>query len=234
MAILHNQINKLWFNPSYTNFKKSLLVKQIFSASEAEDFIRTGAYLIKEAEKLSDTHEPWQHNRRLEILKNPRLENAFVSLGAEYLMKGIFIKNGYAVNKLKSPAPSGLNHPIQTKGNKSKLDPCEVVEFGYIVNHLPKIISFSDFDKTQSDEEVKAKKEAKGDRLDGITRMTIPYPNSKNMLDYLLFKRNYALHRPFIVPEFRGITRHVFNFLEYVAVQATGKKIEELAILTDE
>lgn len=234
MAVLHNQINKLWFNPSYTGFKNSTFVKQIFTSEDAEDFIRTGAYLIKEAEKLSDTHTPWDSRKRLEILKNPRLENAFVSLGAEYLMKGIFIKNGYAINKLKQPVPSGLQHPITIKGNKSKLNPSEVVELNYIVTHLAKIINFSDFDNTQSADEIKAKKEEKGDRLKGITRMTIPYPNSKNMLEYVLFKRNYSLHRPFIVPEFRGITRHVFNFLDYIAVQATGKKIEELSQLTDE
>lgn len=234
MAVLHNQINKLWFNPSYTGFKNSPFVKQIFTANNAEDFIRTGAYLIKEAEKFSNTHTPWNESKRLEILKNPRLENAFVSLGAEYLMKGIFIKNGYAINKLKQPIPRGLQYPYLIKGNKARLNPSEVVELHYIVTHLPQIVNFSDFDNSQRADELKAKKEEKGDRLEGITRMTIPYPTSKNMLEYVLFKRNYSLHRPFIIPEFRGITRHVFNFLDFVSVQATGKKIEELSKLTDE
>jgi len=229
MALTHNQINKLWFNPSYIAFKKSNLVKQIFTSREAEDFIRTGAFLIYEAKKLSNVLIPWDQNRRFEILNYPRLENAFISLGGEYFLKGIYLQKGYAINKL---LPSiNVQHPVLLKGNKAKLDQCEVQEYGYIVTHSPKIIDFTEYDKAQAADEKNAKAELKGQRLQGIMRMTIPYPKAKKMLDYLQFKRNYALHRPFIVPEFRGITQQTFRFFDYVATQATGKSIKELAAL---
>lgn len=232
MPIIHNQINKLWFKPSYIKFKKSGFVNHIFTNNDASDFIHTGAYLIKEAEKLSRTHIPWDESRRLEILKNPRLENAFISLGAEYLTKGIFLYKGYSINKPIQPVLIRLIHPVQLKGNKNKLDTKEVQEFNYILTHLPKLVDYGDFDKKQKDDEKEAKNKNKGDKLDRITRMTIPYPDHKALLDYLLFKRNYSLHRPFIMPEFVGITNHIFNFLEYTVQKITNKSLDELAKMT--
>lgn len=233
MAVLHNQINKLWYNPSYEKFKNSNFVKQIFTEKDADDFIKTGAYLIKEAEKLSNTHIAWDESKRLEILKNPRLENAFVSLGTEYLFKGIFLCKGYAINKLKQPVQKKLSYPILLRHNLSKLNSSEVVQLKYIVTYLPRLIDFNDFNASQIESENKAKKEEKGQKLQGITRMTIPYPNANQMLDYLLFKRNYSLHRPFIISEFKGITNHVFNFLEYVALHGYSKSLKDLSKLTE-
>lgn len=229
MAILHNQINNFWYKPSLARFKQSPFVRQVFTKKDADDFLKTGAYLIQEAEKLSNKHIPWSKNRRFEILANPRLENAFVSLGAEYLFKGVFLQNGYAINKLLTRVS---NHPIKAWGNTSKLNPSEVQELSYIINHLPKIVSFNEFNIKQKEQEAKEKKQLKGDRLNGITRMSIPYPTSSQWLDYILFKRNYSLHRPFIVPEFRGLTKQLFYFLDYVAKNGVAKGIMTLAKLT--
>jgi len=229
MANIHNQINKFWFNPSYQKFKQSSFVKTIFTKKDANDFLKTGAYLIQEAEKLSNIHIPWHEDKRFKILANPRLENAFVSLGAEYLLKGVFLVNGYTINK---PLVRIVNHPIKVWGNTERLNLTAVQELGYIVTHLPQIVNFSKFDNNQQQEEIKAKQQVKGERLDGITRLTIPYPTSKQWLDYILFKRNYSLHRPFIIPEFRGITKQLFNFLNYIAKHGIGEEIKSLAKLT--
>lgn len=232
MALTHNQINKLWFNnPSYIDFKKHGFSKQIFTSKDADDFLKTGAYLIKEAEKLSNTHIPWDERRRFEILANPRLENAFISIGSEYLLKGVFLKNGFAIN---NPLPGHrLTHPIKISGNKLKLVNNEVQDLSYITNHIGKIIDFLEFNESQKNDEKKAKDEMKGKRLQGITRMTIPYLTAKQMLDYIHFKRNYSLHRPFIIPEFGGLTRQIFNFLDYVAQKGSGKGLSELAKLSE-
>ncbi|OGC49692.1 hypothetical protein A2W32_01890 [candidate division WWE3 bacterium RBG_16_37_10] len=232
MALTHNQINKLWFNPSYDKFKIHGFVKNIFTSKDAEDFIRTGAYLIKEAEKHSNIIIPWDENRRYEILANPRLENAFVSLGAEYLLKGTFLLKGYAVNK-PLPSSTGLPHPIILSGNKSKLRANEVQDLSYIIDHIAKIIDFTEFNTLQKEAETKAKNDLKGQRLRGITRMTIPFPNAQELLGYIHFKRNYALHRPFTIPEFRGITQHIFKLLDYIAQKGSSRSIEVLAKLND-
>lgn len=232
MAILHNQINKLWYKPSYLKFKKSGFVNCIFTKSDAMDFIHTGACLIVEAKRLSGMHTPWNKDLRLEILKKPRLENTYTSLGTEYLTKGIFLYKGYSINKPLANLPIRITHPILLKNNKNKLNPREVQEFSYITDHLPRIVDYSDFDSKQKNDELIAVKNNKGDRLDGITRMTIPYPDHKALLDYLLFKRNYSLHRPFIMPEFIGITNHIFNFLEYTVQKITNKSLDELAKMT--
>lgn len=233
MVLTHNQINKLWFNPTYDRFKKHGFVKNIFTSKDAEDFIRTGAYLIKEAEKHSNIIIPWDEKRRYEILVNPRLENAFVSLGAEYLLKGIFLIKGYAINKPLA-LTNFLPHPIVLTRNKTKLRANEVQDLSYIIDHIEKIVDFKDFNNLQKDAESKAKNDLKGQRLKGITRMTIPFPNAKQLLAYIHFKRNYSLHRPFIVPEFRGITQHVFKLLDYIAQKGVGRTIDGLAKLNDE
>lgn len=233
MPLTHNQINRLWHKPTYTKFKQHGFVKHVFTSKDAEDFIRTGAYLIKEAEKRSNIIIPWDERRRYEIMANPRLENAFLALGAEYLLKGIFLIKGYAINEPKR-LTIPIQHPISLKDNKNKLLVNEVHDLTYIIDHLVKIVDFTEFDSSQKDAEVKAKKELKGQRLRGITRMTIPFPTAKQLLEYLHFKRNYALHRPFTIPEFRGITQHVFKLLDYIAVKETSRKIEILAKLNDE
>lgn len=232
MPILHNQINRLWSNPTYNSFKKSHFVKHIFTKNDAKDFLKTGAYLIQEGEKLSNLLIPWDERRRYEILKNPRLENSFMSLGTEYLMKGVFLHNDYAVNKPKA-GMSGLTHPIVISRNKGKLNPADVQEMGYIINQLVNLVDFTDFDNKQKNDELKARTEMSGRRLKGITKMIVPYPTARQFLEYLLFKRNYSLHRPFIISEFRGITTQLYKFLNYIAVKGAHESIDQLARLSE-
>lgn len=233
MTLTHNQINRLWSNPTYDKFKKHGFVKHIFTSEDTEDFIRTGAHLINEAKKHSNIVIPWDERRRYEILANPRLENAFLAIGSEYLLKGIFLNKGYAVNEPKLLTKQ-IKHPIILKGNLNKLKANEVQDLSYIVDHITKLVDFNEFDKSQKDAEMKAKAEMKGKRLQGIIRMTIPFPTARQMLDYLHFKRNYAVHRPFIIPEFRGITQHLFKLLDHIARQGAGRSINELAKLRDD
>jgi len=230
MPIIHNQINKFWYKPSYDKFIKSSFVKQIFVEKDSEDFTATGAYLIKMAKKISKKHIPWNEDRRLEILANPRLENALFSLGAEYLIKGVFLYNGYAVNKQKQGF-TFPTHPIPLKNNKNKLEMSEVPSLFYFKSYINRIVNFSKFDKKQKRTELSETKKEKGQKLSGITRMTIPYPKSNALLDYILFKRNYSLHRPFIMSEFVGLTNQLYDFLNYIAVEGCGKSIGKLAKL---
>lgn len=230
MPILHNQINKLWYNPTYEKFKRSSFVKQIFTQKDAEDFLATGAYLIKMARKISKKHIPWSQDRRLEILANPRLENALFSLGAEYLIKGVFLNKGYAVNEPLKGTIFAI-HPIRISKNKGKLDKSDVRSLRYFRNNITKVIDFTNFDNKQEREEKKEKSKVKGQKLSGITRLTIPYQKSDILLDYVLFKRNFSLHRPFIMPEFVGLTNQLYNFLDFIAKKGRGKSIRQLSSL---
>ncbi|MFA6945349.1 MAG: hypothetical protein WC220_05550 [Pedobacter sp.] len=230
MPQLHNQINKLWYNPTYEKFKRSSFVKQIYVQKDSYDFISTGAFLIKMARKYSKTHIPWNQDRRLEILANPRLENALFSLGAEYLIKGVFLNKGFAVNKPLKGA-NFADYPIRISKNKGKLDRSDVQTLRYFIKNIDKVIDFTNFDNKQKKEEKKEKDKVKGQGLTGITRLTIPYQKSQILLDYVLFKRNFSLHRPFIMPEFVGLTNQIFDFLNYIAKNGCGKTIIELAKL---
>jgi len=230
MPVLHNQINKLWYNPTYERFKRSSFVKQIFIQKDSEDFVATGAYLIKMSREISKKHIPWNQDRRLEILANPRLENALFSLGAEYLIKGVFLNRGYAVNKpLKGIVFA--TYPIQISKNKGKLDKSDIHSLRYFRDNINKVIDFTSFDNKQEKEEKKEKSKVKGQRLSGITRLTIPYQKSDILLDYVLFKRNFSLHRPFIMPEFVGLTNQLYDFLNFIAKEGCGKSIRQLSSL---
>ena len=228
MAIAHNQINLFWSKPTYDNFKKSFFVKKIYTDQDADLFLRVGAHLIVEAQKLSDILIPWDDRRKFEILQNPILENAFFSLGSEYLMKGVFLKQGYAINK---PKVSGLAQPVPIKNNKNKLIESDFHTINYITDHIGVIINFSDFNTKQQQEELAEKAQNKGQRLDGITKMGIPHPTARQFLDYIKLKRNHSLHKPTIISEFRGITKQLFEFLEYIAQKGAGSSIEVLSKL---
>lgn len=160
MPILHNQINKLWYNPTYEKFKRSSFVKQVFTQKDSEDFIATGAYLVKMARKFSKKHIPWDQDRRLEILANPRLENALFSLGAEYLIKGVFLNKGFAVNK-PLRGVNFTNYPIRISRNKARLDKSDVQTLRYFRNNIGKVIDFTNFDNKQKKEEKKEKDKVK-------------------------------------------------------------------------
>lgn len=232
MALTHNQINRMWYRPTYDKFKKHGFVKYIFTSKDAEDFLRTGAYLIKEAEKYSNNIIPWNKSIRHEILLQPRLGNIFFALGSEYFLKGIFLVKGFSINKQKSLSTL-IKHPIQLKGNKGKLINNEVYDLFYIIDHIGKLIDFGEFDKSQVEEERNQKSKLKGIIFKGITRMTIPYPTAKELLTYIHFKRNYSLHRPFILAEFRGITQQLFKLLDYISQKGTRKTIAEWGKLQD-
>lgn len=230
MAITHNQVNAFWSNPTYSNFKNKLFNKKVFRQKDAGLFTKIGAYLIQDAENYSKGTTAWKEEDKYKILKKPIMENIHYTLGAEYLMKGIFLKNGYAVNK---PLLRGLEHPVKLKTNIGKLSKIEVHTIDYIVQHIGKIVDFSEFDATQVRELKQEKLETRGEKLQGITSMGIPHPTSKQILDYIQYKRNFALHRPFIATEFRGLTKQLFNFADYMAIKGSGNNIAELAKLTN-
>jgi hypothetical protein len=228
MPILHNQINKFWNNPTYANFKKSFFSKKIFTKKDAELFLKIGAYLIEEARKYSEMHIPWAESKKYDILKNPILENIDYSLGAEYLMKGVFLKNGYAVNNVSI---SGLPQPVRLRSNKGKLSKTDVQTINYIVQHIARIVDFTDFDAKQKLDKETERAKDKGDRIQGITSMGIPHPTARQFLEYIQFKRNHSLHRPFIVSEFNGTTKQLFDLMEYIATKGANSNLKDLAKL---
>jgi hypothetical protein len=230
MPQLHNQINRMWFKPEYDSFRKSHFVRHIFSKNDANDFLKTGAYLIQEADKLSKVSIGWDESRRNEILNSPRLENAFISLGTEYLLKGVYLHNGYAINV---PLPGTKEtDPILINRNRKLFNPSKVQYFRYIKLHIAKIIDFTEFDKTQTEQAKGEKFLLREFKLSHVPKITTPYPTAIQLLDYVYFKRNYALHRPFIIPEFIGITKQQFLLLDYIANKGTGNTIKNLASLT--
>lgn len=230
MPITHNQINAFWSNPTYNNFKTKYFNKKVFTKDDADLFNKIGAYLIQEAKGFSKTHTAWNEKYKYRILKNPILENIDFTLGSEYLMKGVFLCNGYAINL---PLKKGLTHPIELRNNLGKLSKVEVQTIDYIVTHIGKIIDFSEFDTKQKTNELMDKKRNSGEKIPGITKLGIPHPNSKQILDYIQYKRNFSLHRPFIATEFSGLTKQLFDFMDYIAIKGTGENIETLAKLTN-
>ncbi|MFA5894191.1 MAG: hypothetical protein WC851_00270 [Candidatus Shapirobacteria bacterium] len=232
MTIIHNQINRFWSKPTYENFKKHGFVKKVFTINDSEEFIKTGAYLVEEAIKQMNSHIPWDESRKFEILLHPRLENIFLALGTEYFLKGILLAKGYAINKPKMGI--SLAHPIPVSSNKTKLLKTEVQDLSYIKDQIIRTVDFSDFDKSQESEKIKEKKVNKGKGVRGITSLSVPHPTAKQILDYLHFKRNFSLHRPFIISEFSGIVQQELKILNYIAQKETGETIKKLSSIIHE
>lgn len=226
MAILHNQINSLWHNSTYEKFRKSGFVRQIFKKEDATTFIKTGAHLILLAKKENDKIFPYDPSRDFEFRLRPRISNAFFSLGAEYILKGVYLWHGYAINKLKPGII--VPYPTKLRGNIKQLCENEVVKMKYLVDNFFSLpIDLRDFDIEQKRLALSEAKKYKGKKMVGIKKLSIPSPTSKQILDYIYFKRNYSLHRPFVIPEFLGTTNIIFKFIDYLLVKVTGKGTEE-------
>lgn len=232
MPITHNQINRFWSNPTYLNFKKSVFNKKLFIEEDANLCLKIGAYLIEDARKYSETHTAWDESEKYDIWKNPILENINYAIGAEYLMKGVFLKNGFAIN-IPKPSVTGLLQPIKLQANKGKLSKTEVQTIDYVVRYISIVVDFTEFDATQKQDKDDERAKDKGTRLQGITSMGIPHPSSRQLLEYIHYKRNYSLHRPFIATEFSGITKQLFDFMDYIATKGAGQSLESLARLTN-
>ncbi len=73
-------------------------------------------------------------------LKNMRnkdyLNRVYLGLGFEFLLKSIFLKKGYVINKVFK---KGLSHPVKSGRVKKKDLDAPTYELGYFIDLLPKI-----------------------------------------------------------------------------------------------
>ena len=64
------------------------------------------------------------------------LNRVYLGLGFEFLLKAIFLKNGFVINKISK---KGLTHPVKQKLILKKDIDAKVYELGYFIDALPKI-----------------------------------------------------------------------------------------------
>jgi len=68
--------------------------------------------------------------------KNDYLNRIYLGLGFEFLLKSIFLKRGYVINKIKT---NGFNQPVKIGQVKKKDIKPETYELGHFIDLLPKI-----------------------------------------------------------------------------------------------
>jgi len=221
---LHNRLVRLWGNPTDDKLKKFYGSHGLFnSTDDAQNLVKYGSYLITKGNKLRLKSEPYDPLRGLNNFIEAIEGEILFYVGVEYFIKGIYLHEGYTINELKSGGWS----LIRLKNNKTKLNPERTAKLSSLLDNLPKIINFDDFDKDQA----KKNKKDRGKPSKGTLSNNYKHPGHKELLRFIRFNRNVQLHTSKKVPEFRGNIDEVNELLEIVATQSTGKSIKELANL---
>lgn len=70
------------------------------------------------------------------LKNNDYLNRVYLGLGFEFLLKAIFLKKGYIINKIHK---KGLNHPVRLGTLTRKFLDGKIYELGYFIDLLPKI-----------------------------------------------------------------------------------------------
>ncbi|MEK6983880.1 MAG: hypothetical protein AABX33_04870 [Nanoarchaeota archaeon] len=105
-------------------------VKQKFHKYTKKDF---KLFLTKSQYFFSIYKNPFD----LKNIKNKDyLNRVYLGLGFEFLLKSIFLKKGYVINKVMK---KGLSHPVKSGRIKKKDLEAKTYEFGYFIDLLPKI-----------------------------------------------------------------------------------------------
>ncbi len=223
-AILHNRLILLWAKPSDKKYQSFYSSHGIFNShDDAQNLVKYGSYFIVKGNKKRTTSTPFQHDKGLENFITPIEGEILFYVGVEYFIKGVFLHNGYSINKLKD------NSQPLTKiyRNKSKLNPAKTHSLDYLFNHLPKIVDFTDFDAGQ----VSKNKIYRGKAPKGITSTKYKHPMHRELLSFIRFNRNAQLHTTKKIPEFRGNIDEVVELLDYIAVKACGQNLNDLSNL---
>ena len=232
MTNLHNDLIDLAEN----DFKDlKFFEAKIFEKGDHADFLYFAVMLLHKTNFLKEEmQKPWGgYNpskpnqfkfRRYIVLKR----NIMLGVGTEYLLKAIFLKNEYGINKIKNKHrlifPYKLNNTT-----RNFLDQCETVTFWILKENIEKIIDFSSFDNTTKKENDKfEQKEKMTKKPSNLTRLYYKIPNSKGCLNLIYGIRNNYSHNAFIKSEFNGFINNAFNFLNFLTQLEFGKNIEEL------
>ena len=235
---MHNRLVELAKN----DFKDlKCFEAKLFNKEDYKDFLYFGVMLLYEAKKLKEElqrscggYDPlkpkqFQFSRFMVIKRNIQL-----GIGTEYLLKAIFLKTGFAINKIKKNEQVQSPYKIEDSVTEV-LDPCETVTFWYLKKHIVKIVDCSEFDanigKINNDLREKDEKEKKKDEEMNVPSPKAYYykkPNSEGCLNLVHGIRNNYSHSAFIKSEFNGFFDDAFKFLNFLTKKVFGKDIGEL------
>jgi len=105
-------------------------VKQKFYRYKRKDY---PAFLKKSQHFFSLYKNPFDFRN---MRNKDYLNRVYLGLGFEFLLKAIFLKKGYVINKISR---SGLSHPVKSSiVRRIDLD-AKIYELGYFIDLLPKI-----------------------------------------------------------------------------------------------
>lgn len=229
MSNLHNELVRLFLDPTYKNFRNSTMSQKVPTKDDAGFFLKTGSHLfIGGSQQLMEPSLPYSYGKRYMIRASAMEGYAKRSIGVDYFLKGVFLHTGFAINHLKLGATG--TEPL-TLAHSSDLDPNNSVGMDYFKRNLPKIIDFKAFHNRINGRNDAKRTESKKHKLIGIDDIHYRSLNSVGMMEYLDFSRDQAAHHLTNLPEFMGVSREVVEFLDYVAQQVPGIPLKELANL---
>ena len=156
--------------------------------------------------------------------------NLFLGISAEYLLKAIFLKLGYSINKAKD------NTALYRLDSATiQFDPCETVTFEHLKQHICELVDCSVFDSEVQKENEKRSKENQLEeekyKQEGISDFCPLYfvkPDSTACLNYIQCIRNNYSHNAIIKTAANEFFDNPFSFLDFLAKNVFEKGILDL------
>ena len=207
---------------------------KIFEKGDYIEFLYSAVMLLHKSKMLKDESQksskqkPIQYEKFLVVKRN-----ILLGIGTEYLLKAIFLKNGFGINRIKPIRQ--LQEPYKVgESITTELNECETVTFWYLKKHILKIVDCSEFDNNvkqknktlrKKDEERKRK-----DKEANVKSLNSEYkrPHSEGCLNLIEGIRNNHSHNAFIKLAFNGFFENAFEFLDFLTKSVFSKEIQQL------
>ena len=231
MPIVHNRLVRFWGNPTEQKFDYYLASSGLLNDNDAQNLIKFGAYMIKKGLRDINKIQPYDRREGLMNWVHQYEGNALLYIGTEFLIKGIFLKKGYAINayKDKNKNRDYVTSPIKLNRNKGKLSASKTRDLGYFIEHIDVIADFSSFDADQQRRNGKTPPP----NLDGLLSTRYRNPNHTQIFQYIRFTRNSYLHTSKHMPTFNGIYKDMAKLFDVLCRESLGKSLYQLSKLRD-
>lgn len=232
MPLLHNQLVRFWGNPTPKKYESYMASLGLLTDNDAQNQIKFGAYFIKKGLRLIHHNEPYRRELGLKYWGKNYEGNALLYTGIEFLVKGLFLKNGYAINEYKN---ANLNRdydspPIKILRNKNRLNPTRTRDLGYFLKHVGELADFKDFDSGQK---LRNKIPAPGPRPTGLISTRYKHPTHNQIFEFIRLTRNSYLHTSKKMQTFAGIYIDMEVLLDYLCKESVNKSLNQLADLLE-
>lgn len=204
--------------------------KGLLNDNDSQNLIKFGTHLITKGLALIKVVQPFDSSRGLINWQKQYEGNTLLYVGVEFLIKGIFLKKGFAVNAFKETKLNSRVEelPVKMNRSKSKLDAAETRKLVYFLKHIDLVADFDQFDKEQA---ARNSQPAPQPKPGGLLSTRYKNPDHNQIFEYIRLTRNSYLHTSKHMETFNGIYTDIERLIDYMCKKALNKNLSEISDL---